>query len=424
MKNKFWIKTRVFLSFWFLIIIITNIFATFLYIFVEKSFISNLKKNIEIEYQNFIKIIDNKDSSIINIPEEETSRLNDIWLFFIIANNEEVIKQNYLLWLYRYDENIIFRWDYNWYNILIWKNVLDLDRFKKNIIETTMLLNIFWLFLTLLISYFITNRVLNPLIKLSKYISNYDINQEKTFIINKYWSSEIWLITQSLNKFISKTKAIIDSQKDFIQDTSHELKTPLMQIETNIELIEDKITDEKIKEKLENIKQSTQNINNIISNLSFILRWEEKQYKKQEINIFHYLTNLKKDFIEISKQKNIKINVVENEKLIIQNNVYYLDRLFTNLINNSIYYNNWDSEIILNIYKDKIEVTDFGIWIEKIEIEKIFSRFYRNKNSNIYNKNWNWLWLTIVKKICDNFGWEINIESEIWKKTKITITIK
>lgn len=424
MKNKFWIKTRVFLSFWFLIIIITNIFATFLYIFVEKSFISNLKKNIEIEYQNFIKIIDNKDSSIINIPEEETSRLNDIWLFFIIANNEEVIKQNYLLWLYRYDENIIFRWDYNWYNILIWKNVLDLDRFKKNIIETTMLLNIFWLFLTLLISYFITNRVLNPLIKLSKYISNYDINQEKTFIINKYWSSEIWLITQSLNKFISKTKAIIDSQKDFIQDTSHELKTPLMQIETNIELIEDKITDKKIKEKLENIKQSTQNINNIISNLSFILRWEEKQYKKQEINIFHYLTNLKKDFIEISKQKNIKINVVENEKLIIQNNVYYLDRLFTNLINNSIYYNNWDSEIILNIYKDKIEVTDFGIWIEKREIEKIFSRFYRNKNSNIYNKNWNWLWLTIVKKICDNFGWEINIESEIWEKTKIAITIK
>jgi hypothetical protein len=45
-----------------------------------------------------------------------------------------------------------------------------------------------------------------------------------------------------------------------------------MQIETNIELIEDKITDEKIKQKLENIKQSTQNINNIISNLSFILR--------------------------------------------------------------------------------------------------------------------------------------------------------
>ncbi|MDF1682758.1 MAG: histidine kinase dimerization/phospho-acceptor domain-containing protein [Patescibacteria group bacterium] len=57
-----------------------------------------------------------------------------------------------------------------------------------------------------------------------------------------------------------------------MQDISHELKTPLMQIESNIELIEEKITDEKIYKKIMEIKSSTQNLDKIVTNLSFLLR--------------------------------------------------------------------------------------------------------------------------------------------------------
>lgn len=423
MKTKFWIKTRVFLSFWFFIIIITNIFATLLYIFVEKSFISNMKRNIETEYNNVIEVINNSENQVINFWEEEEQNLANKWLFLVVWLNDQDIKNNYRLWWFIYEQNYIFRWEHKGYDIVIWKNIRDLKWIKQYIVDTTLLLNIFWLFVAFIISYFVTNRVLKPLLKLSDFIRDYEINENKKFIINKYWSSEIWQITDSINSFISKVKENLESQKNFIQDTSHELKTPLMQIETNIELIEDKITDEKVIKKLENIKKSTTNINKIISNLGFILRWDEKIIKKQKINVWDYIREFSKEYLEIAAPKNIKITIEEKNELIIENNTYYLDRLFWNLISNAIFYNNWDNEIKIIIDKNSIEIIDEWIWIHENEVNKIFSRFYRSQNSNLYDDQWNWLWMTIVKKICDKFGWQIDIKSELNKWTNIKITI-
>jgi len=424
MKSKFWIKTRIFLSFWFFIIIITNLFATFLYIFVEKSFINNMQRNISIEYNNIMDIIDNSENNIIDLTDEEEENLANKWLFLFIWLDDKNIIENYKLWSYVYSDNYIFRWDYRWYNILIWKNIRDLVWIKKYIIDTTLVLNIFWLFIAFFISYFVTNRMLKPLIKLSNYIKDYEINSDKKFIINKYWSSEIWQITDSLNSFIAKVKDNLESQKSFIQDTNHELKTPLMQIETNIELIEDKIEDPKIKNKLENIKKSTQNINKIISNLWFILRWDEKIIKIQNIELWKYLEKLVEEYYSLADSKNIKINIINKFDLKIENNSYYLDRLFWNIISNAIHYNKWNNDINIIINKDNVEIIDKWIWIEENEINKIYSRFYRNRDSNIYNEQWNWLWMTIVKKICDKFNWKIEINSKLNEWTNIKITLK
>ena len=272
--------------------------------------------------------------------------------------------------------------------------------------------------------YLITNRLLKPLIELSKFISKYDITKNKELIKNNYWDSEIWLITDAINNLISKSKNILESQKRFIQDSSHELKTPLMQIDSNIELLEEKIEDEKILKKLENIKKSSENINKIVSNLWFILRWEENFQNTEKIDIYKYLNNLVKWFYSIANEKNIQINIEKIEDLEIENNTYFLDRLFGNLIQNAIFYNNWNSEIKIEIFKNKVILKDNWVWIKKDELEKIFDRFYRNSDSNIYNKNWSWLGLTIVKKICDDFGWEINISSEIWVWSTFKIVFK
>lgn len=423
MKAKLWIKTRVFLSFSIFTIIIINLFSYLLYYSWVNNFLDNTYKTINNEFETIKTFIDLQKSNIFSLPEYEIEKINSLWFFFYIWNNEKE-SEEYKLGFNNIDnKKIVFRWDYKWYNIIIWKNIEDIYKLKDIFIEMTLLLNIFIIISCLFLSYLITTRTLKPLSNLSNFLTNFDIKNSDKLLINKYWNSEIWKLTKSLNTFILEIKNIFNSQKDFIQDVSHELKTPLMQIESNIELIEDKITDEKIKTKLENIKLSLKNINEIISNLWFILRWEETILKKEKININDYLEKLIKNYLEDAKKKNIKIIIEKNFDLILENNVYYLDRLFWNLISNAIYYNNWNNDIKIIIEENKIEIIDNWIWIEKEEIQKIFNRFYRNRNSSLYYKEWSWLWLVIVKKICDIFAWKLEIKSEVWVWSSFVILV-
>ena len=421
-SNKFWIKTRLIISLSFFIIIVTNIFATIIYAFVESNFFKNVKNDIEVEYINVEKYIKNNNNFVFKkIPIEIEEWINNRWLFLIIWENQKDIIENYKLWYYIYDENLVYRKDYLNYNILIWKNIKDINILKKSIKDTLFFSNVISVLVVVLISYFISNRILKPLLKLSRFLNNFDISKENRLIENPYWESEIWTITNSINKFINKIKETLESQKSFIQDTSHELKTPLMQIQSNIELIEWKIEDNKIKKKLDEIKSSTENMDKIISNLSFITRWEKTFANKEEIIISKYLKSLLLEYETQAESKNIKFEIDLKEDFILVNNYYYLDRLFGNIISNSIFYNNWNNTTKITIEKNKVTINDNWIWIDIDEINKIYDRFYRNQNSNIYNDKWNWLGLTIVKKICDNFWWDITINSEknIWTKIEL-----
>ncbi|RKW23987.1 sensor histidine kinase [Candidatus Gracilibacteria bacterium] len=426
MKKKFGIKTRVFLGFGLFIIFIINVFLYFLYLGFENSFIAGVKSNIQKNYETMKIIVDKhkKDGYLVNIPNQELEDIKNLGFFIYFGKNDEEVFKNYKLGYYTYGENLVFRGDHNGYNILIGKNIGDFFSYKSRVLEIMILTDFVGIFIIIMMIYFITNRLLRPLIELSKYISNYDIEKNKELIKNNFGDSEIGMITESINKLICKSKNILEEQKRFIQDSSHELKTPLMQIDTNIELLEERIDDPKILEKLKNIKNSSENINHIVSNLSFILRGESKISTKEKIEMGTYLENLAKNFKQIAKEKNIEIKVIKKENLEIENNTYFLDRLFGNLIQNSIFYNNGNGKIIIEIFKNKVILKDNGIGIKKEELEKIFCRFYRNSDSGIYNKGGNGLGLTIVKKICDDFSWKIKVDSEIGVGSTFEITFK
>ena len=421
MKIKLWIKHRVFLSFSIFIIITVNIFTYFLYFFISENIKTNISKTIISEYETIKTFIDLQSTNIFSLPKYEIEKINKMGLYFYIWNNDKNLQKKYKIWFISNSKQIIFRWDYKGFNIVIWKKFTDLENFKKSFNEINIILNIILILGVFIISYFLTYTSLKPLLKLSEFLNNYKNDNIK--LKNNYWDTEIWILTKSINKFIENNHSILESQKRFIQDTSHELKTPLMQINSNIELIEDKIKDKNIKKRLLSIKESTENINTIISNLWFILKWEEIPKIKEDINMFDYFNKLVEKYKISLEEKNINIKIIKNYDLILKNNTFYLDRLFWNILSNAIAYNKWNNNLNIIINEDNISIKDEWIWIDKKEIDKIFNRFYRNKNSWLYYKNWNWLWLVIVKKICDMFWWQIDINSEIWKWTEFIIKI-
>jgi len=419
MKQKIWIKLRVFISFSLFIIFVINIFSFVLYFFTIQTFRNNLEKDILNQawiIKTFINLNKNK---FISLPNSQIEKINNLWLYFSIWKNNT--QNNYLKWIKLYQKELIYKEYYNWYNIIVWKNISDLIWLKQNFIKIILLLNIISIFFTILFSYIITDQVLKPLKKLSDYFSKFDIYSPKKLKIENYWNSEIGKLYKSINKFTKDIKNIFKWQKNFIQDTSHELKTPLMQIETSLSLLENKLSLKKDKIKLYQIRNSINNMNEIISNISFILRWNEKILENNKINIYEYLKNFTKNYNILCQNKNIQIiiNCIYNFELI--TNSYYLDRLFWNIISNAINYNKWNNKLKIIINNKNITIIDQWIWIKKEDLKLIFNRFYRSSNSKIYSKEWTWLWLSIVKKITHMFWWKIIIESEenIWTKIHI-----
>ncbi len=440
--KKISLHSRVFIIFSLFTIFLVNIFLVVLYFFVQNNISENIKNSIKNEYSTIKTFIDlSSKNSVFSLPQMELQKINNLWFYLYIWKNDLNLQKKYRFWFVENSWEIIFRWDYDWFNIIIWKKLTELNILKQEFLKIIFFLNIFLILGVLVLSYFITKYSLKPLNKLSEFLTNF--RKKWKIIENNYWDSEIGILIDSINKFILENKKITDSQITFIQDTSHELKTPLMQIESNIELIEDKINDKKILEKLEQIKSSSKNINSIISNLWFILKWEEIPKKKEKINMEKYFEELIKKYKnsppltpppsgEGNSKKTLPpvrgeleggIKIIKNYDLVLENNTYYLDRIFGNLIENAINYNEWKIEIKIEINKNSIKIIDNGIGIEKQEQEKIFNRFYRNPNSTFYYSAWNGLGLVIVKKICDMFGWKINLKSEVWIGSEFEVII-
>lgn len=421
-----WIQNKIFIVFSIFIISILNIIFFIVYFFVRQNYISDVTKNIAIEYETIVNFVDLQKDSIFVMPEYELKNINSLWFFFYIWNNDKKLKSEYKKWFnyYKNYEELAYRWDYRWYNIIIWKNITDIYKIQSTFLNLILVINLIVIFLVFILTYFLSKTLLKPLSNISKHITEYDLNKPKKIFKNDYWTSEIWVYIDSTNNFLTKISNIFSSQKDFIQDVSHELKTPLMQIESSIELIENKITDEKILEKITNIKSTVWKINSIISNLSFLLRWEEWNLVREKVKIWDFLDKFIIDYIDLANSKNILIKLEILKDFEIISNKYYLERLFSNLIMNSIYYNNWNNELKIIVNKSLVEIIDKWIWIKQEDLEKIYNRFYRNTESWIYNKNWNWLWLSLVKKVCDIFNWEMKITSQVWIWSQFTINFK
>jgi len=412
--------SRIFISFSFSIIIILNIILCFSYYFTETTYISNIKKNIYSQFTTIKTFININNSNILSLPLGQIRQVNNIWLFFNIQLSQNPIKTKFIM----QNNKLFFQTYYHNYDIIIWKDLEDLSSMKKTFIKVAIYLNIFSVLLILSFTYFITKITLKPLYQLVNFLNDYKFWENTKLIQNNYWNKDIWKLINTVNKFIKSINNVYNSQKEFIQDTSHELKTPLMQINTNLDLLETKIEDKNTINKLDSIRQSTEYLNNLVSSLNFILHNQDNNFIKERINIYEYLSNTIWKYENLAKEKWIKLNINKYNNLIVESNEYYLDRLFENLITNAIFYNKENWKININICKDKVEIQDTWIWLTKEEQNKIFNRFYRNQDSWKLNPNGSWLGLAIVQKICSMFGWKIAVDSILWEWTTFTIKFK
>lgn len=219
--------------------------------------------------------------------------------------------------------------------------------------------------------------------------------------------------------YLDKTK------RDFFQNASHELKSPLTSIIGYEQLIVEGIVEEdEIKEYSEKVLTEAKRMNNIIIDMLDLAALEQNYtIKKEEVNIKNIIMNILSSLDQRINEKNLTIDVnIDNEN--ITGDSKLIDELIRNLIDNAIKFNKNNGNITIIFKQNVLTIKDTGIGIEKENINRIFERFYCVDKSRNKNYNGTGLGLAIVKHICELNNYDINVESYLDIGTTFTIKMK
>ena len=241
------------------------------------------------------------------------------------------------------------------------------------------------------------------------------IHSEENFI-------EFSILQKSFKNMLIRLKEQSQLQIDFVNNASHELKTPIFVIKGYIDMLNDwgKNDKEVLDEGLIVSKKEIQNMQELTEKLLFLAKSKNLIAEKNNIN----LDNILKEVIDnlsfaYPKQK---INYISSE-IFIDSDIALLKLLFKNLIENAIKYGK-DNPINIELKKEKkvkLIIEDFGVGISEKALPHIFERFYREDEARNREIKSYGLGLSIVKEIITLLDIDIQVESQLGKGTKITL---
>ena len=253
-----------------------------------------------------------------------------------------------------------------------------------------------------------------------KIIANY-ANDTMTNI--KLKSSMLEELNKNLEiKVNEKTKELsnlVESQKQFLKNSVHEINTPLAIIRTNIDLLKMKIPENKY---ITNIESGSKTIQYIYDDLSYLIKKDRVLYEKEYLEFSEILKNRLEFFEEIVKSNSLYFIKNIEDDVYLKFNSVELQRVIDNNISNAIKYSFSKSAIHIKLYYINDNEIEFSVITNSKPIEdsnKIFEDFYReNKARGGFG-----LGLRIVKEICDKNFVIIEILSDK-KETKFTYRFK
>lgn len=235
-------------------------------------------------------------------------------------------------------------------------------------------------------------------------------------------------------KEIEQLKKMAQYRKEFVGNVSHELKTPIFNIQGYIlTLLDGAMEDEAMNKKyLEKTEKNINRMITIVNDLEAISRFEhgrlELRYQKFSI------TELTKEVFEAiednAKRQEIRLQI--EGKNLSETYVYadkgYIRQVLTNLVNNAINYGNKGGNVFVEYLTSgnncTIKVKDDGIGIDEEHLPRLFERFYRVDKSRSKERGGTGLGLSIVKHIIEAHNRNIEVQSKVGEGTTFSFTLQ
>ncbi len=278
-------------------------------------------------------------------------------------------------------------------------------------------------------AYFISKAAFKPVNQMAETARNISgENLDKRLDLPKA-KDEVRALGETLNEMIERIDNAFKSQKRFVANASHEIKTPLTVIQTELEILEKKINDVESTESIKNALSEIDNLTKLTNSLLTIVKLDASQTKLNlsQVRIDELLADCAQTMNQAAMKKDIQINLSIDDAIEINADKEKLKSVFINLIDNAVKYSFAGSPISIDLKKNEnnkveIKVENKGHGISQSEIPYIFNRFYRS-NEIRADINGSGLGLAIAKEIVELHRGKISVESDEEGKTIFTVIL-
>ena len=333
---------------------------------------------------------------------------------------------------------------HHWYHIL-WSRfetgsdsvyILETAASVKDVIDD--LDRLFYLFLIIIpgcliitdvAAFFISKAAFRPMTQMADAAKNISGgNLDRRLKLPKA-NDEVRALGRTLNEMIGRIDDAFKSQKRFIANASHEIKTPLTVIQAELEILEKKVKDAKSKESIKNALTELENLTRLTNSLLTIVKLDASKAKLHLSNV--RIDELLADCVQImtpaANLRNIQMNLSIEDAIEIRGDTEKLKSVFLNLIENAVKYSFAGSSISIQLKnKDShnitIEVENEGTGISSADLPYIFNRFYRS-NEIRAEIDGSGLGLAIAKEVVEMHRGTISVKSTSGIKTCFCVTL-
>ena len=365
-------------------------------------------------YYHVNKNYNNKIVNIISIIKEKYPEIKDDEIFDILKNNVKT--------------NTFNRYSFDLDGILLIKE-------NKTIFVSYFIILLFiYLIICLVYLTIIINndkrkeKEINEVIKIIEEINNKnysfkmkDINEEDLSLLK----NEIYKTTIMLNEISEISKKDKKELEESLEDISHQLKTPLTSILIMIDtLLDDEDMDQNTREDfLRNMKREVMNINFLVKSILKLSRLDTNTVKfiSKKESVKEIVNEAILNVSLLSDLKNVKIETNLSDSFINCDYKWQIEAL-TNILKNSVEHSYENNKVLIESSENnayvKITIKDFGTGIAKEDINHIFERFYKGKDSDYDSIG---IGLALSKSIIEKQNGKISVESS---ENGTTFTIK
>ncbi|NDV70359.1 HAMP domain-containing sensor histidine kinase [Dysgonomonas sp. 25] len=348
---------------------------------------------------------------IEEIPASEAKEIKDTYItttvYFATEEEEEEVRM--LVTAFYSEPNQTY------YKLKIFTSNVETEDLRKNMFY---LLIALWcaLILTLfLLSWIILKRTNKPLFELIGQLRSFHLDKTQMITLSKTNISEFEELNNSVKVLLEENIKVYTEQKNFIENASHELQTPLSVAINKLEMLigEEGLSKVQVEE-VGAVLSELNRMRRLNTNLLLLSKIRNKQYADNEMVDFSELTErIASYFSDMIEHKGLTLSIKQETAPVVDMNKDLAAIMVTNLLKNAVAYNLKDGTIEIVMTDRYIAFSNDGTPIDKDV--NIFERYISNSD----NKQSSGLGLSIVKSITDFYSFRITHTYD----TRHTITI-